>query len=35
MTDGCGVVAFALPLRVIATMYARLPETGCRGSTRR
>jgi L-asparaginase II len=25
MTDGCGVVAFALPLRVIATMYARLP----------
>jgi L-asparaginase len=27
MTDGCGVVAFALPLRVIATMYARLPET--------
>jgi L-asparaginase len=26
MTDGCGVVAFALPLRVIATMYARLPE---------
>jgi L-asparaginase II len=27
MTDGCGVVAFALPLRVIATMYARMPET--------
>jgi L-asparaginase II len=27
MTDGCGVVAFALPLHVIATMYARLPET--------
>ena len=27
MTDGCGVVAFALPLRVIASMYARLPET--------
>ena len=27
MTDGCGVVAFALPLRVIAGMYARLPET--------
>lgn len=27
MTDGCGVVAFALPLRVIAAMYARLPET--------
>jgi len=26
MTDGCGVVAFALPLRVIATMYAGLPE---------
>jgi L-asparaginase II len=26
MTDGCGVVAFALPLRVIATMYARLPD---------
>ncbi len=26
MTDGCGVVAFALPLRVIATMYARLAE---------
>jgi L-asparaginase len=26
MTDGCGVVAFALPLRVIATMYARLPQ---------
>jgi L-asparaginase len=26
MTDGCGVVAFALPLRVIAAMYARLPE---------
>ena len=27
MTDGCGVLAFALPLRVIATMYARLPGT--------
>ena len=27
MTDGCGVVAFALPLHVIARMYARLPET--------
>jgi L-asparaginase II len=26
MADGCGVVAFALPLRVIATMYARLAE---------
>ncbi len=26
VTDGCGVVAFALPLRVIATMYARLAE---------
>jgi L-asparaginase len=26
MSDGCGVLAFALPLRVIATMYARLPE---------
>ncbi len=26
VTDGCGVVAFALPLRVIATMYARLPD---------
>jgi L-asparaginase len=26
MTDGCGVLAFALPLRVIATMYARVPE---------
>jgi L-asparaginase len=26
MTDGCGVVAFALPLRVIATMYARLSD---------
>ncbi len=26
MTDGCGVVAFALPLLVIARMYARLPE---------
>jgi L-asparaginase len=26
MTDGCGVVAFALPLRVIATMYAGLPD---------
>jgi L-asparaginase len=26
MTDGCGVVAFALPLRVIATMYARLAD---------
>ena len=25
-TDGCGVVAFALPLRVIASMYARLAE---------
>jgi L-asparaginase len=25
MTDGCGVTAFALPLRTIATMYARLP----------
>ena len=27
MADGCGVVAFALPLRVIARMYARLPGT--------
>src|SRR4029079_8686952 len=27
MTDGCGVVAFALPLRVIAAMYARVPDT--------
>jgi L-asparaginase len=27
VTDGCGVVAFALPLRVIATMYARLPDS--------
>jgi len=26
MSDGCGVVAFALPLRVIARMYARLPR---------
>jgi L-asparaginase len=26
MSDGCGVLAFALPLRVIATMYARVPE---------
>src|SRR6478736_5024361 len=25
-TDGCGVVAFELPLTTIATMYARLPE---------
>jgi len=25
-TDGCGVVAFELPLATIAAMYARLPE---------
>ena len=25
-TDGCGVVAFELPLSTIATMYARMPE---------
>jgi L-asparaginase II len=25
-TDGCGVVCFALPLRTIAAMYARLPD---------
>jgi L-asparaginase len=27
MRDGCGVVAFALPLRTIAAMFARLPAT--------